>query len=130
LRDSRIVQKNARVKNTGLVKKYLPLKIRVMGQALSNAFYLQLNERAAVIGEDLHLHGELVAAVINEASLKDAKRFDASIIDLSVDSGAETAPHDNRFSGSLALSTKADAFSAGGVFAFRGEISTRDSRKD
>lgn len=62
-----------------------------------------------------------VAAVIIDASLKDAKRFDAIIIDLYVGPGADTEPHYDPFYGSLALSTTADALSAGGVFAVWGE---------
>ena len=62
-----------------------------------------------------------VAAVIISASLKNAKRFDAIIIDLYVGPGADTEPHYDPFYGSLALSTTADALSAGGVFAVWGE---------
>jgi len=64
-----------------------------------------------------------VAAVIINASLKDAKRFDAIIIDLYVGPGADTEPHYDPFYGSLALSTTYDALSAGGVFAVWGENS-------
>jgi len=62
-----------------------------------------------------------VAAVIIGASLKGAKRFDAIIIDLYVGPGADTDPHYDPFYGSLALSTTAEALSAGGVFAIWGE---------
>ena len=62
-----------------------------------------------------------VAAVIISASLKNAKRFDAIIIDLYVGPGADTDPHYDPFYGSLALSTTAEALSAGGVFAIWGE---------
>ena len=62
-----------------------------------------------------------VAAVIISASLKNAKRFDAIIIDLYVGPGADTDPHYDPFYGSLALSTTAAALSAGGVFAIWGE---------
>jgi tRNA G10 N-methylase Trm11 len=59
--------------------------------------------------------------VIIGASLKGAKRFDAIIIDLYVGPGADTDPHYDPFYGSLALSTTAEALSAGGVFAIWGE---------
>jgi spermidine synthase len=62
-----------------------------------------------------------VAAVIIGASLKGANRYDAIIIDLYVGPGADTEPHYDPFYGSLALSTTADALSAGGVFAVWGE---------
>jgi len=62
-----------------------------------------------------------VAAVIIGASLKGANRYDAIVIDLYVGPGADTEPHYDPFYGSLALSTTADALSAGGVFAVWGE---------
>jgi len=62
-----------------------------------------------------------VAAVIIGASLKGANRFDAIVIDLYAGPGADTEPHYDPFYGSLALSTTADALSAGGVFAVWGE---------
>lgn len=62
-----------------------------------------------------------VAAVIIDASLKSAKRYDAIIIDLYAGPGADTEPHYDPFYGGLALSTTADALSAGGVFAVWGE---------
>ena len=62
-----------------------------------------------------------VSAVIIGASLDNAKRFDAIIIDLYVGPGADTEPHYDPFYGSLALSTTADALSAEGVFAVWGE---------
>jgi spermidine synthase len=62
-----------------------------------------------------------VSAVIIGASLKGVNRFDAIIIDLYVGPGADTEPHYDPFYGSLALSTTADALSAGGVFAVWGE---------
>ena len=62
-----------------------------------------------------------VAAVIISASLNGAKRFDAVIIDLYAGPGADTEPRYDPFYGSLALSTTADALSAGGVFAVWGE---------
>ena len=62
-----------------------------------------------------------VSAVIIGASLKGANRFDAIVIDLYAGPGADTEPHYDPFYGSLALSTTADALSAGGVFAVWGE---------
>ena len=75
----------------------------------------------AVMDPRVTVETDDVAAVIISASLKNAKRFDAIIIDLYVGPGADTDPHYDPFYGSLALSTTAAALSAGGVFAIWGE---------
>ena len=62
-----------------------------------------------------------VSAVIIGASLNNAKRFDAIIIDLYVGPGADTEPHYDPFYGSLALQTTAHALTPGGIFAVWGE---------
>jgi len=77
--------------------------------------------QSAVMDPRVTIDTDDVAAVIIGASLKNAKRFDAIIIDLYVGPGADTDPHYDPFYGSLALSTTADALSAGGVFAIWGE---------
>ena len=62
-----------------------------------------------------------VAAVIIAASLKDAKRYDAIIIDLYVGPGADSDEHFDPYYGSHALQTTAHALTPGGIFAIWGE---------